>query len=132
MSAPNEQADDNDRRIGRLVAEARDRTGLSQADVAKRVGLTRSSVANIEAGRQRVHAARLAMLARVLCVDAGDLLSGVELPPLPPVPHKVTVEPTYSVTCETCGELLGTWADRGKALAARRDHIALELQKATP
>lgn len=40
--------------LGRKVAAARKKLGLTQAELASRVSLTRASVANIETGRQRV------------------------------------------------------------------------------
>ncbi len=40
--------------MGRKVAAARKKVGLTQAELASRVSLTRASVANIETGRQRV------------------------------------------------------------------------------
>jgi transcriptional regulator with XRE-family HTH domain len=40
--------------FGRKVAAARKGKGMTQADLAKMVSLTRASVANIETGRQRV------------------------------------------------------------------------------
>jgi transcriptional regulator with XRE-family HTH domain len=43
--------------------------GLTQAQLATRIDMTRSSVANLEAGRQGVPIARLASLGRVLDLD---------------------------------------------------------------
>ncbi|MCP2245745.1 helix-turn-helix domain-containing protein [Lentzea aerocolonigenes] len=40
--------------IGSNIRNARMRAGVTQADLGKRLQLTRSSIANIEAGRQRV------------------------------------------------------------------------------
>ena len=40
--------------IGSKIKEARQLRGVTQSELAKRLQLTRSSVANIEAGRQRV------------------------------------------------------------------------------
>lgn len=40
--------------LGRKVAASRKRLGLTQADLAAQISLTRASVANIETGRQRV------------------------------------------------------------------------------
>ncbi len=39
--------------LGSRIREARDRAGLSQAKLAGRLGMTRTSIVNIEAGRQR-------------------------------------------------------------------------------
>ena len=41
------------RLVGERVRKARKRLGISQEDLAKRLGKTRTSIVNIEAGRQR-------------------------------------------------------------------------------
>jgi transcriptional regulator with XRE-family HTH domain len=60
--------------IGARVREARKRCGWNQADLASAVNLTRSSIANFEAGRQRppVHVALL--IAKVLDTPMETLL----------------------------------------------------------
>lgn len=60
--------------IGVQVRDLRRTAGLTQADVAKAVGCTRSSIANIEGGRQAVSAAKLVGIARALGVSPGELL----------------------------------------------------------
>jgi DNA-binding XRE family transcriptional regulator len=42
------------RELGRAVATRRRMVGLTQAEVAKEVGISRASIANIESGRQKV------------------------------------------------------------------------------
>lgn len=42
------------RLLGRAVAKRRKELGLTQADVGRRIGLSRASLANIETGRQKV------------------------------------------------------------------------------
>jgi transcriptional regulator with XRE-family HTH domain len=42
------------RELGRAVATRRKMVGLTQAEVAKAVGISRASIANIESGRQKV------------------------------------------------------------------------------
>lgn len=66
--------------VGFRVRGARKRQGWSQVDLAQAVGLARSSVANLEAGRQRppVHVALL--IAQALDVPVDELLpSGSDL-----------------------------------------------------
>lgn len=40
--------------VGERIAECRNFLGMSQEELAKRVGLSRASIANIETGRQRL------------------------------------------------------------------------------
>jgi transcriptional regulator with XRE-family HTH domain len=73
-------------RLGEEIRAARENVGMSQAELGLRVGLSRPSVANLEAGRQDITAARLAMIARVLGLDlnlaglvsAGELARALE------------------------------------------------------
>lgn len=61
--------------LGARVKEARRRKSLSQAALAERLGLTRASIANLEAGRQRPSAHLSAMISTVLDVPVQELLS---------------------------------------------------------
>lgn len=67
------------REFGDLLRRARKAKGLSQADIAPGVGLSRTSVANIERGRQRMSIHLLMDFARALDVEPCTLL-----PPLQP------------------------------------------------
>jgi transcriptional regulator with XRE-family HTH domain len=60
--------------LGRLVRAHRDRVGLSQADLGRRVGLSRTSVTNIERGRQKILVHQLLSLAQALDVGVEALL----------------------------------------------------------
>jgi transcriptional regulator with XRE-family HTH domain len=66
-------------RIGRNVATVRERRGTRQAELADAVGMSRSSIANTEQGRQRISAHTLVALAQALGVEVADLL-GPEAP----------------------------------------------------
>ena len=59
--------------IGRRIAEKR-RGRLTQEDLAKRLFLTRTSIINIEKGRQQILVHTLVDIARILDVPPGDLL----------------------------------------------------------
>lgn len=61
--------------LGRNIRDARVRTGSTQAQIGSRVAMTRSSIANIEAGRQRVPVHILSLIAAVLDVPADSLIS---------------------------------------------------------
>lgn len=53
-------------RLGYILRDRRLTLWYSQADIAKRVGLTRVSVVNIEAGRQRIRVDQIEQFAKAL------------------------------------------------------------------
>ena len=57
------------RRLGRAVGERRRGLGLSQAEVAERIGMSRASLASLETGRQRIMVHQLFALADALKLD---------------------------------------------------------------
>jgi len=75
-------------RFGQRVRQHRERLNLNQAEVARAVGLSRASIANIETGRQRTPIHHLYRLARALRVDVHALL---------PAPSE---EPQTIIDCE--------------------------------
>src|SRR5437762_14286026 len=60
--------------LGKLVRAHRERLGLSQADLAEGVGLSRTSITNIEQGRQKILLHHLFKLAAALAVRPEALL----------------------------------------------------------
>lgn len=60
--------------LGRRIREERDRMGLTQETLASRVSLTRTSVTNIEKGRQKLLVHTLMDIAAALEVSPGSLL----------------------------------------------------------
>lgn len=62
------------RDLGKLVRAHRRKRKLSQAVLAQQVGHTRTSITNIEAGRQRIPLDVLFSIASVLQVDLRELL----------------------------------------------------------
>ena len=72
--------------FGRLLREARTTAELTQQEVARRVGLTRTSITNIEGGSQHVSLHQLFLLANAVGREATDLLptDGVSLADLVP------------------------------------------------
>lgn len=62
------------REFGQRVKNVRTNRGLTQAELAAQLGLTRSSIANLESGRQRIHVHHLSRLMVVLQVGSDDLL----------------------------------------------------------
>ena len=119
-------------RVGTRIRAARDALGLSQEHVARRVGMTRSSIANLEAGRQDMNISRLALVAAAVNLNLADLIQPGDLPelaPLPPPPHDVTVQHFFTATCETCeGLVLACDPDKAKVQQSKRDHIAAERE----
>ncbi len=116
-------------RVGQRVKAARYDAGLTQEQVAQRVGLTRSSIANLEAGRQDMSISRLALIAAAVNLSLADLIRPEDLPPMPAQPsppHTVTIRRVWEVACETCapGQPLNVAGDRKQAVAAKRKHIA--------
>ena len=67
--------------ISRNVLAYRKLKGLTQTELGGRIGLSRASVGDIEAGRNRVSSETLARIAKALSVSADALLG---LDPLPP------------------------------------------------
>jgi transcriptional regulator with XRE-family HTH domain len=66
--------------VGLRVRSHRSTLGLTQDDVAEAAGITRSSIANLEAGRQHVPSHTLARIAEVLHVEVTDLMPGSTVP----------------------------------------------------
>ena len=62
------------RDFGDILRKAREKVKLTQADLGSRVGLTRTSITNIESGNQRVQLHLLFQFARALGVSAHSLL----------------------------------------------------------
>lgn len=62
------------RQFGQLLRQARRDAGLSQEDLATSIGLTRTSISNIEQGRQKVLLHTFGQLLHVLNVPPAGLL----------------------------------------------------------
>lgn len=60
--------------VGRRIAELRVAAGHTQAVVAERLGVSDQWLRHIEGGRANLTLASLARIARVLAVDAAELL----------------------------------------------------------
>jgi transcriptional regulator with XRE-family HTH domain len=76
--------------LGSLVREHREAQGMSQSALAKRIGLTRASVANIESGRQRIPLHHLYRIAQALGVNAHTLLPNLDDLPSPNVERSIS------------------------------------------
>lgn len=60
--------------VGRLIRKHRRKKKITQEDLALRVSLTRTSITNIERGRQRLPLHTLVEIANKLSVDVASLL----------------------------------------------------------
>lgn len=69
------------RAFGTRVRERRDRLELTQLELSQRIGLTRGSVANIEAGRQSVLLHQFLAIADALGLKPEGLLPASEESP---------------------------------------------------
>lgn len=68
--------------VGQRVARYRLAEGKTQEQVALACGLSRASIANLEAGRQQTPTHTLAMIARELGLRIADLMPDAPLPDL--------------------------------------------------
>ena len=63
------------RELAARIAEARERAGVSQVEVAGRLKLPRSAVSKMENGEQRIESLVLAAMARLYGVQVASLLA---------------------------------------------------------
>ena len=63
--------------VGIRIRSIREALGLSQAELAKRIGLTRVSLTNIEIGRQRLLLQGVEAFARALGTTPKNLMKGI-------------------------------------------------------
>ncbi len=64
--------------IGKRIRQERQAIGFNQAELAQEVGLTRTSIVNIERGYQRPPIHTLYRVARALAIPIDDLLPEIE------------------------------------------------------
>jgi DNA-binding XRE family transcriptional regulator len=74
MSSQGRSSSELYRFVGKRIRAVRKTRKLSQERLAKLIGLTRTSVTNIEGGRQKLLLHTLVEIAEQLCVPAVDLL----------------------------------------------------------
>lgn len=65
------------------LAEVRERKGIKQADLARRVNLSRGQVANLEAGNRTMDLPTLRRFAQELRVPVADILLPEDVPDYP-------------------------------------------------
>lgn len=64
--------------LGRAIAEIRASRGMSQRQFAASIGYSNTFLAKVELGVRRLDVVELVILARVMDVDAAELLRTVE------------------------------------------------------
>jgi transcriptional regulator with XRE-family HTH domain len=65
------------RQLGQKIRTQREMIGMTQKDLGKEVGLSRTSVTNVERGRQQMLVHQLIGFAIALKIDSGELLKGL-------------------------------------------------------
>ncbi len=73
MPVPGIKVTDIDIRIGKIIQMMRARYGLSQKDLAERIGVTFQQVQKYECGHNRISATQLYKVARVFELPVGAL-----------------------------------------------------------
>src|SRR3954447_10826757 len=88
------RAEDADRRIAARVRELRLMLGLSQQDLAAKVGITYQQAHKYETGANRISAGRLLALAHALGGEPGHFFEGREnaAPAVPPPAQRLLLE----------------------------------------
>lgn len=71
-------ADDIYAKVGAAIRSKRDELGMTQASLADRTGLGRTSITNIEKGGQSILLHQLVDVARALRADPRDFLANLE------------------------------------------------------
>lgn len=79
MSVKKEEIQPVYRQFGSKVESMRVVLGLSQLELSRRVGMTRTSVTNIEAGRQRILLDDVEKFAAAFATSPKQLLRGIWL-----------------------------------------------------
>jgi len=65
------------KQFGLRVRQLREALGLTQAELAKRVGLERTSIANIEAGKQRILLHDVELFATAFTSNPKFMMKGI-------------------------------------------------------
>ena len=84
--------------VGKRIREAREKRGLTQADLASAIALTRSSITNIEQGRQRLLLHTLCEVAVALHEEPHNLVPNLDALLGRASPEGVPEEPVHQVS----------------------------------
>lgn len=75
-----EKPSDEDIRLGQLIQISRIRMGMSQKDVAQKIGISFQQMQKYECGDNRVSASRLIQIARAFDMSLSQILGEAEKP----------------------------------------------------
>jgi transcriptional regulator with XRE-family HTH domain len=64
--------------LGRVLADARERHGIKQSDLAERIGLPASYLSKIENGTRRLDVIELIRIADAMGADPAELIAAVQ------------------------------------------------------
>jgi len=67
--------------LGDRIRQARERADISQAELARRIGISKNAMNTIEGGQSDPRVSRIVAIARVLGVSTDTLLDMQEKPP---------------------------------------------------
>ena len=124
---PPRSAGEVDLFISARVRERRLMLGLSQADLAKEIGITAMQLHKYEKGTNRIAAARLFRIARVLGVDVGYFYEGLnEAPAVPSSPQRLLL-----LFTRTFGEIRAS-KEREAVCSFVRELVVAELALERP
>lgn len=90
-------------KTGRLIAELRQEKGLTQKDVAEKLGICAKTVSKWETGHGFPDVSLIAELSKIFQIDVSKLLEG-EMPKIKP--EIGNVKRTKFYVCEMCGNIL--------------------------
>ncbi len=111
--------------LGRRIAEARKQAGLTQEDLAKVLGLSRSSVANIETGRQELSATHLIAIGSALGSSIAELADAPAMPWLELARQNTKERRQFEARADAC------WRNHDYLTAIRYRGVAEGLEIAT-
>ncbi|MHA3980710.1 helix-turn-helix domain-containing protein [Halovulum sp. GXIMD14794] len=98
------------------IAELRAERGMTQGDLAARVGLEQATISRIETGRRDTSGSVLASIAAALAVPVAALFDPDA--PVPPGRSESDVEEAYRALGQVISRLAGSETDRSSEIAA--------------
>ena len=113
-------------KTGKLISDLRKEKGLTQKDVAERLGVCPKTVSKWETGHGFPDISLVSELSKIFQVDISKLLSG-EMPKIKP--EVGNVKRTKFYVCEKCGNILQSMGD-AEIICCGRTLSALKAKEA--